>query len=392
LLLFAAASLNAAEFAFEPDVRASGEINDNRRLTSGPHDTVLGALLTIDALAAVRTERTSVEFIPTVRAERYNDDAGIDLDSEDYILSLLIVHNASERSQFEIEAEMALESLLRTEFEDTGILQAGLSRLTTRIAPAWTLLLTEQDTLRLGFSSTLIDNEETGGLVDYSFKTVDTTWTHSFTERDQGSLTLFGSVFSIPDLEAKSKSAGFQIGYTRVFSETFTATASGGIIVSDQDFLSLQPLIPGLPFLVPRPDNSVDSGMLLAASVEKRWGERTTFTGSATRSVSPSGSGFLQSSDVYRVAARHRFLERLTGSFGAEVRQNSSLGEETARQSDRDFFSISARLIYRLAEEWTLSGGYRYRTQSFENSDDEPESNQFLITLAYNAHKRTYQN
>lgn len=389
-LLVSVLSAQAAEFAFEPDIRASGEVNDNRRLTTAPHDTVLGALLTLDALVAVRTERTSVELKPTMNVERFSDDVGLDLDNEDYILNLLIVHNTSETSQFEIEVEMALESLLRTEIDDTGILQTDASRMTIAVSPAWTLIFTEKDSLRLGFSQQAIDNDGVG-LIDYTFKTVDATWTHALSERDQASLTLFGSVFRIPDLQAKSRSAGFQVGYTRAFSETFTGTASIGMLYSDQQFIGLQEILPGI--FIPAPMQTEDVGMLAAINVEKRWGERTVFNADFARSVSPSSAGFLQTSDVLGVNARHRFTERLTGVLGGTYRINSSLGEESARQQDRNYYSLYSRLSYRLSEEWSLAGGYRYATQSFTGAvGDDPESNQVLFTLAYNGHKRTYQN
>jgi hypothetical protein len=390
VLLAGMLGAQAAEFAFEPDIRASGEVNDNRRLTNGPHDTVIGSLLTLDALLAVRTERTSVEVTPMINAERYSDDAGLDLDNEDYILNMLIVHSASEISQLEIEVEMAEEALLRTEVTDTGILQAGATRRTQAVSPAWTWIVTEKDSLRIGFSSQQINNEG-AGLVDYTFKSADTTWTHSFSERDQGSLTLFGSVFRIPDLQSKSRSAGFQVGYTRAFSETLTGTASIGMLYSDQEFIGLREIFPGIFILAAM--QTENTGMLAAASVEKRWGERTVLSADFSNSVSPSSAGFLQTSRRLNANARHRFTERLTGTLGGTWLTNSSLGEETARQQDRDYYSVYTRLSYRLSEEWSVAGGYRYATQSYAGAmGSDPESNQLLITVAYNGHKRTYQN
>src|ERR1700752_3033953 len=84
MLQSVAANLSsAAEWSMEPSVDLRGEYNDNIELTSGPHPTVWGIMLSPDIKFSGTTETLNVTGGLRVNFNRYFGEEG--LDTTDYI-------------------------------------------------------------------------------------------------------------------------------------------------------------------------------------------------------------------------------------------------------------------------------------------------------------------
>jgi len=126
---------------------------------------------------------------------------------------------------------------------------------------------------------------------------------------------------------------------------------------------------------------SSGTGALFYASLEKDL-ERTSFAGTLSKIVSPSGSGQLNESDRLMVKMRRELTALMDFSLEVNGIRNKS-GTGGVSSTDRKYYSILPALHWRLSRWWRVAASYRYIRQKYDNSATAAESNRAMVSVAY---------
>ncbi|MCP4042459.1 MAG: outer membrane beta-barrel protein, partial [Gammaproteobacteria bacterium] len=185
--------------------------------------------------------------------------------------------------------------------------------------------------------------------------------------------------YEAPDTDSTSTSVGLQGGYSHAFTETLSGTVRGGVITTKMEFLSFSNN-------ALRQDEERVNGTFFSAGVTKQF-ETTTWEASASRSLSPTGSGYLSVTDEVQLEIKREFRPRWRGNLGFNIFDKGSQGDRNT-SGNRRRAELSAGLSWDLSRWWRLRGDYRYVRQKYENAAEAADANRFMFSLVYHDHKR----
>lgn len=456
-----AAAVNGAEWSVTPVVRNTLLYDDNRRLTLRDHEAVWGNRFRTEAQLRHRTERSDLSLSPRLEVRRFSGEKDI-LDREDRYLdgdySL-----AGERYRFELSASLGYRGSLTTDLEAAEATNINSDTRNRSISATWSYALAARNTVQLAgtYSDLDYDLDDTTALTDYRVGSLSVTGIHQLTQRDQLSLTAFRTRFDSPTAtttrngvsttaQSLTTTTGFQLGWSRTFSETLQGSISAGVRRSDTTSRTTQTTRNGLsfspasgtvdvvsnaqgadltgavarvpaastltvpPFTLPPNffapgtrvsavavaipagtevlliDQDLDQdsrGLSLDASLEQTL-ESWSWSLGYSRSLTPLSNGALRERDDLNGSLRRRFSERLTGLLDGRYYEEGGLDDDDGAD-DRTFLRLSGGLRWRLSPYWTLSGRYQYRRNENRNAETA-ESNALLFTLAYSGEKTAW--
>ncbi len=358
-----------AEWSLTPRLSMQLEYNDNIRLRTGPHDSVLGRKVGTGAVLAVSRENFTVRLAPRLQISRYPKDSS--LDTNDQYLDFSAVR-ATERLTLTLQANLTRDTTLTSEAQETGRFFTNKRRESANLSPSLTWAVTELDTLRLGLSYTSVDYKDSvrTGLFGYNYAVADASLSHQLSETDSVSAIFYASRYRVPDSGSVSTSLGIQGGYTHAFSETLNGTARAGVIMARQKFK-----------LEGEPQNERGNGMFFNAGLSKQL-EAGSWEAKASRTLTPTSSGYLVGTDEVQLHIRSDLKPRLTGNLSFTGLNKEALGSQRTA-SNRRYARLGAGVRWRLTRWWSLKGDYAYVWQEHENAARAAESNMLMVSLEY---------
>lgn len=384
-LAFAALPAWCAEWSAEPSVTLREEYNDNFLLTTLPHNAVWGTILTPSLKLSRRSEVSETSVSARLNFNRYAGERDLDRNDQYYKLNSSY---KSERNIWAGDFSYTRDSTLFSELDETGIVQTRAQRNRLSLAPSWTRMLSERNSLRLGYQIDRVSyDSNSAGLIDYRNQSVDAGWLHQFSPKDLVTLALFYSTFQTANDSNKANTIGLQGGLTHDFSETMQGSIVLGVrsIKSTVKGLSTQlvEILPGffLPVLVPQTLNTTDRATVLNARLEKRF-ETVTINGSVSREQSPTGNGSLVETDRLRIGVSRRVTENLTASANGNVYHSRYIGN-AVNAADRKYYELALNLNWRMTERWRVESGYRYARLEYQSSGTAPDSNLVFASIRY---------
>ncbi len=380
-LIVLAGPLPAAEYSLAPHVSLQTRFNDNIRMTTRPHDNVLGVILDAEADIGVATPRSSLSITPRMRKSNYTSKDK--LDSVNWFMDLNASHALSERHYLGLSANYDIESTLTSELLDTGLTQTTKDRTTRSINPNYTFVYSDRDSIQMAYGYTKVQYADGlgSGLVDYTYRLVSANGIHQLNDTDSVSLLLYTTRFETPQTRSRTRSYAAQASVSRQFSETLQGTIGFGLIHSRFKFLQAS-----LPFGLPVTVESSATGKLFQFNLEKDW-ERSKLEASLTRNVSPSGRGSQSTTDELILKGSHRLAETLSGHIELRYSERKGEGDAINPALDSTLSMISARLRWRFSPYWSVIGAYRYHRTKFTTATSAADSNALLLTLRYDGDK-----
>ena len=368
----------AAEWSAEGSASLTGKFDDNIRLSSTNEQSVFGAIFAPYLNVRRRSPIWDMNFKADLSIARYTEDSN--LDSEDPRLRADVRYR-TQLGLIRLEGEASRASTLVTEETDTGNFETTTQRNLFRLAPSWSYLVTELDTISIGAGWTDV-SYESGALNDYRSFVANAGWARQVTQADVVSVNLSGNYFvSDSVVELQSTSVTAQAGWEHAFSERLTTSVAAG-----PQYFMTDVLVAGGGL---QTDEERSVGYSLSASVDYQLSDLTTLGASFGRQIEPTSSGSPLQRNRFEVNARHRFLPRLSGSLRAFFQLDSNPTDDSAAGRDRDFFSVEPRLTWAMAEDWDLTGSYRFRTQETETAD-RAYSNAIFVTVTYRPESWTF--
>lgn len=384
----------AAEWTAEPSIKLRREYNDNLRLSTYPHESVNGSLITPAFDLGVAAPRWKIGLGAEATQRRYSGEEGLDRDDTALKLTSLF---RTERSTWQLDASRRRDAAVTSEHvdSDTGAVQVLVSRKTDSFKPSWTWMVSQTTQLQLAYQHTDAsygNNSLSAGLYDYRYRTVSATLGKQISELDQ--VFLYGgySDYEVPYTSFNSETRSLQGGFTRNFSETTKGTLqvgrrwtesfrkSGGLDCGLE--ISTAGGVDCLYYIIVTQDIITEStGSVFTGSLETKT-ESTDWNLSLNRSLDPSGSG----GQVERDQFKFTFNKRLSPRAGVNINGSalkSRAQEGNILSSDRTFYDFGPGTYWQWTREWSIGANYRYARVKRANESDVADSNSLNLWLTY---------
>ena len=386
LALLVASPSFGAQWYWNPEVSLRSHFNDNQTLSTSSENEDSAFGNDLDAAITLGTETPTAQFRLTPRAKivRYTGDDS-DFDSEDQFVNIF-AEKRTQTTAWRLGGDYSRETTLTSELaggefedpdlndpgqDDTGLVDFTNRRIRWSVRPSFQATLGEKTGLRIQANHTDLSYEEISqGLVDNDSTRLRATLFRNLSDRTEVQFTAFGRRFEAPDRQNETDSLGVEVALVRDFDDQLQGTASVGFISSDFQFV----------------DNGIsvddeDTAALFTMGLRRRF-ETGTWRAEISRTVNPSGSGFLTSRDQFRLQVNRKFNELWTGRLIARAFTNESL-DSNVTSVNRDYFRVDAGLRWRISETVSLDGLYSFLFQDYEDRDGNADSNQIAVTVSY---------
>lgn len=383
-------SANAAEWSALPSVRLNREYSDNLQLTTQPHTSVTGSMISpkLDLIADFDIWRLTAGMEAVQKRYSGNDD--VDRDDRFYNLG---GSYKTERSTWQITGVFSKNSVLANEkiSTDTGAVQTQKIYDTHTISPSWTWAMDELTQLQLAYTNTTVSyvNGANVRLNDYSTHSTSFQLTRQLSPQNKIFASAGYSSFNVPLTTFNSKSATYQAGAIRNFSETMQGTISAGTrkTSSEQNVYEygsgtlLCPLGSFFVFCHVKTTFSRDSSYVYNANLEKKY-EATQLALSLSRAFDPSGLGGQVQTDSQSMTLSRQFSSRLTGSFSAN---NYNYKSETGTLTgvNRHLYTFQPSIRWLWTPELSADLSYQYAHVKRAEEDQPVTSKSVYLTLMY---------
>lgn len=385
LIMVIPRSSNAAEWSTQPSVRVGWEHNTNPTLTAQPHQSVSGSMVSPELDLGMNTGIWQVTGSAVALQKRYSGESGQDRDDRYYNL---MTSYKTERSTWQVAGSASKSSTVADEriSADTGVVEVQKIYDSRSINPSWTWAMNELTQLQLAYSFNSISyvDGRSAGLSDYTTRGISAQLTNWFDAKDQVFFSAGYSIFNVPSTTFESKSATYQAGVTRVFSETLRGTISAGArkSSSNQDVVVCS-LFFG-PFCLQTANAtqfSKQSSSVFNGSLDKQY-EVTRLSLTVNRSFDPSGLGGEVRTDSQNIVLSRRFTSRLSGNLSAGYYTYKS---ETGDLGgiDRRYYAFAPFLLWAWTNELSVNLRYDYRHIKRAAEDQPVASNVAFLTLGY---------
>ncbi|MGE0385226.1 MAG: hypothetical protein AB7Q97_10885 [Gammaproteobacteria bacterium] len=371
-----------------PQTKLRGEFNDNRRMTTGPHESIFGMQVEAGGSFDYDSEVLDLNLTPLGRFVRYT--GADDLDSETGSVDASGLRKF-ERWAMGLGTNFTRDTTLVTELDTTGQIAANKYVNSASVQPYVSYIISEIDSLRLqyGYTDVSYEDAQGTGFRDYTYASASATWSHVFSEKNQATASVYYNDYDVPDDQSPSQTDtyGLQATWKHKFSSTLDATVGAGVLVSKADFVALA--LAGNQFVL-LPQDSSDNGYTVMADVIKKF-ERGNLSVNFSRNVYPSSRGAQVIRTDLKAEYYYRFTPYFAGAVGGRYINAESQRPDQATISDlnRDYYQVYARLGYRISPHWEATGAYYFSDQKFSQATSSANANSVHLILQYNGDSLT---
>jgi len=374
----------ATEWALESNVASSVIYNDNIFMTTLPHDSVTGVLITPSAKFEASEADWETGVVARLRNNSYSDS---NLDSNDILLGLN-TSMKSERNAYSFNGGYDLNSSLNTESDEFGITGSRVKSRRWNVSPEYSRQVTERVSVSFGYnhSDTNFKDAESTGLVSSVSNGLNTSFGYNITEITQLSVVLQFSNYEQGSGSFEYDQAVVRAGLTHRYSERFSSNVLVG--KSQTDSISRTALAPfdffGTTIVRTVETDFRSTSLVLDASFDMAF-EAGSLSGSLSRDSRTDSFGGLNEVKTVRVNLNQSATDLWRYSLSVKYEEVESIGSNTSF-SDRELLSFQPKLSYSYSRDWRMTASYRYIKREFKNSNTNstPDSNMISIGLAYN--------
>lgn len=381
LLLCCPATLQAAEWSFDPVVSAAFGYSTNAALTTEPHDSV--SSMSFTPVANIRrktgTSEMNVELLANV--VNYLSTDIEDIDNEQASLKSFI--QTTERMRFGLDGIARLDTLFESAVTGSGtgnVQDVDIGLATTKVRRNWYELqpsvvyaTTERSSVAFSYRLTDVKFEDVGGtsLVDYQQHFLSGVYSYQLTDVNDLQVVVQGSQFR-PSSGIESDNVGLLGGVSHKFSPTLSSSILAGVGKTTETLTD---------------GSKADSNTFLLQAQATQQSELSSLDALISRDVQPSGIGRSTYTDQLRVYWDRKLANHRAFVFQSTVFRNKTL-EGSDPLVDRFYAEAAALIRWRLAPEWFGNAGYRYRYQKYDASPDSAESNGVFLALVWATQRR----
>lgn len=360
-------NVSAAEVVLELEVEMGYESDSNVKLTKDNKTKIQGGVVSPELRLSRNTPQ--MDFSLDIGADFLRfDESSYHTDNQDVNVE---VEYRRRQQKFGAGASLVKNSTQTSELEDTGRFQDGaIRREEARFDVQWEYMFNQSNAVELRVYDRDV-RYETSFLIDYEFVSTALVYTHILSNRM--SFIAQGFAQRYENQDSDSESYGGLVGVTAAVSKTLSFSVLAG--TSDTE----QTLNGSLGSGRGDSNNWVADASLVYQQRKYR------LSAEFVRSITPSGNGFVQETNIGRGSWVYQASERIS------LVANLTLGENEAFELERKFQSYEGGVRYRVAEAWKLSAMYRYRTQNQLALSGTAHTHAMFFTLSYAPRARTWK-
>lgn len=375
----------AAEWRFDPVVRAAYDFDDNARL-SGRTDQEIdlsGYIVEGSLDMTYRSAQSFFSFRPMLRSRNYGSDS--DENSDDQFVDFFGLFEG-DRNTLRIFGDASREAVRTAERADAGLdtdedpdiiddNQAGLFFINQRrerfqIIPRWTYRFSNVSSFETEARYVSVDYDEPEGnvsLFGFDDARLSLRYRRSFSPRNVAIFEVSGRDFNSERAGGDSNTYGVSVGFVRSLSETIQLRALVGVESIDQEDVigqesvsnEAQPVV-DLTFI-----QDLETIRLLAQYRQR---------------VNSSGQGVLTRRDEINL----RFTRDLTETFSAGLGVRAYTDDIiTGVAVEQDYVQLRGQISWQLSRTFSIQADYRHSIIDRDIVEGAADSNQFTFWLSY---------
>lgn len=371
--IIASTQLQAAELAFIYSIKAGAESDSNVRLTSRDKSKLQGGVVSPKFSLTRKTPSLDLGINAGADFSRFNKTR---FDSNDQNAGVHANYSTA-HSSIGVNANFVRSSTRTSELEDSGLFQdAAVRREQGKLGLNWNYTINRTNAIAIGANVAEVDYA-TDVLRDYKTKSLSLTYTHILNKRFSLQAQAYAQGYKTHgDTSVSADTVGGQIGIVAALSNKLSLSALIGKAETEQDF---ETLIFGTV--------SQSSGSFVVNSSLKYIVPRYELSLDYSRSVNPSGNGFVQLANIGRGHAMYRVGKYTQVFVNFTLGKNDTVGDVFS--ASRDYQSVDTGIRYQFAKAWRVNARYRYRTQEPFLSNNRAKSHAVYFSLHYQplAHK-----
>ncbi|MFQ5470229.1 MAG: hypothetical protein ACE5EH_07970 [Gammaproteobacteria bacterium] len=367
----------ASQWTYVPSLNVGTEYDDNLRLTSEPHDSVLGISASPGISAGRVTDASSIFAGGLLKLSRFDSDEVKDTNEQHYLFSS---RYKTLLDEFRVNSVLSIDTSITRLVEwdaisaeqidgldisdvDEGLVKVNVRRERTNVTGSWKRKIDDvmNVSARYRFKGVYYDKESGTGLVDSKRHTIQAGVHRRIDDQSNVGLTLRYSDYQVSNNVQGSESYELHSAYN--FQIYSTLRANAGFGVGQTRYA----------------DKTTDS-LLFDVGLHKQ-SELTSYSINAGRDLRGSGPGTLVESNRVYAKVTSKISPRLSYSINAYLFRNNSIGVDSV--SDRLFFRLEPALLWDLAQFWQADARYRYRFEDLENTAGNTKSNAILLSISY---------
>lgn len=382
----------AAEWTAEPSIKVRREYNDNIRLTTQPHNSVNGSIITPSLNFGVNTPVWQTSGGGEVTQRRYSGEEGLDRD--DNLLRISSLYR-TERNTWQLNANRARDSVLTNEYisSDTGVVQTNKKRESDSIQPSWIWMFSERTQLQLAYQHTDVSYEDalSVGLYDYRYRGTTATLANQISELNQIFISGSYSTFHVPVTGFDSSTRNLQAGITRVFSETMRGTVQAGLRRTESFTPGGNPIYTRFSTVfgdvlvqtgVTQDTRSHKTGSVFSGNLETKF-ESTRLNMALSRALDPSGSGGQIEQDTFKIDLNRQLSARMTAYVTANANKVRTVEGNIISSDERTYYGIGPSVYWQWSREWNVGMSYRYSYIKRAYENEPADAHSVNLTLTY---------
>jgi hypothetical protein len=350
-----------------------------------------------------QTDISDVEGSASYGTQVYTDVEGLDFDVQRYSLRGAY---KTELIDWGLAGNYSIIPTRNTAVLDSGVYNVNIQNSTWSLAPTITFKIDEVNSLKLAatYSESTFDrpgnarnNNQSSFFNDNTNANVDIAWQRLWTERYSTAISWFYNTVDYgpqqPSNDGNSnannassfESTGLNFTNNYMLSEKWKLDGTIGFRQTDSQSNIAQA-------------NSSSTGFLANIGVnytDERYSGGLNFS----RSLVPSTFGQLQEQTSFGLNYNYKITERLSAGLSASYQESTFViegGSQVGNDSQtRKNIFINPTVHWQLAQDWSLTGSYRYRSQTgfLQGNPNQPtaqlidqtaDSNLFLLSINYN--------
>lgn len=374
--------LHAVQYSLESDVSARAEYHDNIFLTTVPHDSVYGLVVTPQISLVAKEPDWETSLNTKFIGNRYSDS---NLNSND----LFFVLDSSLRQEINtlsLSVVYNRDSSLNSESSDFGITGKRVKSRLMRLSPGYQLDLTERTRLSLSLSRTEVDYEDNDGtgFLPYTLSSASSRLFYVYSATKTLTFDLQYTDYESDDGAFQYQLEVVQVGLQQQFDELWSFNGSIGASRRSSTNETTQSIdFFGQPVTLVQVNDFTSSGVVLDARISRKL-ETGDVIFSLSRSNTANSFGGLNEVNTAKLSYSEKWSElwRHTLSLRYDDVNAVSIG---VRTTDRTALFAEARVMRQFSREWNMNVSYRYATRKFATgSVSNADSNRLFLGLTYN--------
>ena len=424
----------AIDWLLEPDFSVTERYSDNVSMQSNPASIISSMITTLSPAILLGYQAEDNELRTHFRWNQliYHNASFLDFSEK-----LLDVNHRyhGERFTTGLAARYYEQSSINNQLIDPTLDVAGqtlIPRYTRSIAPNFTFVLTEKNSLQFDYSYEDVSFDRPENLrslrfSDYTSQQFSATLTHAYSERLSfnlvGAYSLFDSSVSYPantsiengviffgntpflvplpspasrsittDYDQKSKNFFYQAGLQYAFDELTQLSLSAGMRNTDNktrisQTTTYDPEIPFFGLINNTVENNLSSkasGHVFSANLNRK-GEWGDFALNANQQLNPSSSGSQAQTTSFSATAHYNLNERWSTGLTANYRisEYTNVFNAVNTRYDSTYTTLSPRIRWRWSPEVNLELSYTYAQREYTSSHQTSVGNNVQLQFSY---------